>query len=123
MKNSIQLTALFLLAGASLFAVAPVKAATVPGAGIITFSSLPTQKGIEVKVGKNEKALVTISDQAGNVLRKDVLSNKKSLGVDYILTNLDNGDYTIEVTSKGRLVKEDIHIYDEGETKMFFVKS
>jgi|SRR5471030_442275 len=123
MKNSIKLTALFLLAGASVFAAVPAKAVVPSKADIVTFSSLPSQKGVDVKVDKNEKAIVIISDQNGNVLRKDVLSGKKSSEKAYILTSLDNGDYTIEVVSNGKSVKEDIHVYDEGDTKMFIVKA
>jgi hypothetical protein len=66
--------------------------------------------------------MVIISDKDGNVLRKDVLSNKKSMEKGYILTNLDNGDYTIEVISNGKSVKEDVHVYDEDQTKTFIVK-
>ena len=122
MKNSIKLTALFLLAGVSVFAAVPAKAVVPSKTNVVTFSSLPSQNGVGVKVDKNEKAIVIITDKDGNVLRKDELS-KKSLKKDYILTNLDNGDYIIEVISNGKSVKEDIHVYDEGDTKMFFVKA
>jgi hypothetical protein len=122
MKNSIKLTALFLLAGASVFAAVPAKAVVHSSPAIITFSSLPSQNGIDVKVEKSEKAIVIISDKDGNVLRKDVLSNKKNMEKGYILTSLDNGDYTIEVISNGKSVKEDVHVYDEDQTKMFIVK-
>lgn len=123
MKNSIKLTALFLLAGASVFAAVPAKAAVPPKADVVIFSSLPSQNGVGVKVSKNEKAIVIISDQNGNVLRKDVLSEKKSSEKAYILTSLENGDYTIEVIANGKSVKKAIHVYDEGNTKMFIVKA
>ena len=123
MKNSIKLTTLFLLAGASVFAAVPAKAAVPPKADVVIFSSLPSQNGVGVKVSKNEKAIVIISDQNGNVLRKDVLSEKKSSEKAYILTSLENGDYTIEVIANGKSVKKAIHVYDEGNTKMFIVKA
>jgi hypothetical protein len=124
MKASIKFTALLLLAGASVFAAVPAKAVVPTTPPVITFSSLPSQKGIEVKV-KNEpgKAIVTITDNNGEILRRDVLSNAKGLQKGYILTSLDNGDYSIEVAANGNVVKEDIHVYDEGDTKMFIVKS
>lgn len=122
MKNSIKLTALFLLAGVSVFAAVPAKAVVPSSSATITFSSLPSQNGIDVKVEKSDKAMVIISDKDGNVLRKDVLSNKKSMEKGYILTSLDNGDYTIEVISNGKSIKEDVHVYDEDKTKMFIVK-
>jgi hypothetical protein len=122
MKNSIKLTALFLLAGVSVFAAVPVKAMVTTSPTGITFTTLPSQRGVGIKVEKAEKAIVIITDEDGNVLRKDLLSDKKS-EIGYILTNLDNGDYTIEVRSNSRFVKENIHVYEEGQTKMFFVKS
>lgn len=124
MKASIKFTALLLLAGASVFAAVPAKAVVPAKSAVITFSSLPADKGIGVKV-ENElgKAIVTITDKDGDILRKDALSNAKGLEKGYILTSLDNGDYTITVTANGQVAKEDIHVYDEGQTKMFIVKS
>lgn len=127
MKNSFKLTALFLLASTGLFAATTTKAtaAVFPSTkDVITFSSLPSQKGIDVKVEKSEpgKAIVIIYDKDGNVLRKDILSNSKGLEKGYILNQLENGDYTIEVTSNKQVVKKAIHVYDEDQTKMFIVK-
>ena len=127
MKNSIKLTALFLLVSAGLFAATSAKAdgLVVPSTkDVITFSSLPSQKGIEVKVDAtaSEKAIVMIYDKDGNVLRKDVLSAGKAFEKAYILNQLENGDYTIEVTSNKQVVKKDIHVYDEDNTRMFIVK-
>jgi len=123
MKNSIKLTALFLLAGATVFAAVPAKAVIPSTPPAITFSSLPSQKGIDVKVEKSEKAIVIVSDKDGNVLRKDILSNKKGMEKGYVLTSLDNGDYIIEVNANGKSVKQDIHVYDEDQTKMFIIKA
>jgi len=53
-------------------------------------------------------------------LRKDVLAGNRSKG--YILTTLENGDYTMEVTSNKQIVKKNIHVYDEGKTKTFIVQ-
>ena len=123
MKNSIKLTALLLLASAGVFAATPsvAKATLVPPAAAVTFSSMPSQRGVEVKLNESSKAIVMITDQDGNVLRKDVLSNNKGLEKGYVLTKLDNGDYTIEVTANGQTVKKAIHVYDEGQTKMFII--
>ena len=128
MKTSIKLTALFLLASTGLFAATTVKTNSnvAPSAkNEITFSSLPSERGVDVKVEKNApgKAIIMIYDKDGNVLRKDVLSAKKGMEKAYILNQLENGDYTIEVTSNKQVVKKDIHVYDEGDTKMFIIKS
>ncbi|MDB4901101.1 MAG: hypothetical protein JWQ63_382 [Mucilaginibacter sp.] len=124
MKTSIKLTALFLLASTSIFAATPPKTVVPAKADVITFSSLRSDRGINVKVEKNApgKAVVAIYDQDRNMIRKDVLASNKSLEKAYILNKLDNGDYTIEVTSNKQVVKKDIHVYDEGENKMFIVK-
>ncbi len=123
MKTSIKFTALLLLAGASVFAAIPAKAAIPPKLDAVTFSSLPALNGLAIKAEKvTGKAVIIISDQDGNVIRKDVLSNKKGMEKDYILTKLDEGDYTIEVVSKGKSVKQDIHVYTDGNEKYFFIK-
>ncbi|HEY4323746.1 MAG TPA: hypothetical protein VGN20_07160 [Mucilaginibacter sp.] len=124
MKNSIKLTALFLLASTGVFVATSAKAAVVPSkADVITFSSLPSERGIAVKVEKTApgKAIVAIYDQDGNVLRKDIVKSDKAFDKAYILNQLENGDYTIEVTSHGQVVTKDIHVYDENGTKMFIV--
>jgi hypothetical protein len=127
MKNSIKLTALFLVLSAGFFAATSAKAdgLVVPSTkDAITFSSLPSNKGLEVKVdgATSEKAIVLIYDKDGNVLRKDVLSASKAFSKAYILNQLENGDYTIEVTSNKQVIKKDIHVYDEDNTRMFIVK-
>lgn len=124
MKNSIKLTALFLLTSAGLFATASAKTVVPSKADVITFSSLPSERGIDVKVEKTApgKAIVVIYDEVGNVLRKDVVKSDKAFEKAYILNQLENGDYFIEVTSHGQVVTKEIHVYDEGATKMFIVK-
>jgi hypothetical protein len=125
MKNSIKLTALFLLASVSVFAVSPAKTkvSTDPVKDGITFSSLPSNKGVEVKVegSKAAKAIVMIYDQDKNVIYKDALSAHKSMEKGYVLSQLDNGDYTIEVTSNHQTVTKDVHVYDEDGRKQFIV--
>jgi len=124
MKNSIKLTALLLLTSASIFAAVPSKTVVPAKIDAVTFSSLPANNGINIKVDEAStgKAIVIIYDQDGNVLRKDVMSNKKGFETAYILNKLDDGDYTIEVTADKQVVKKAIHVYQEGDSKMFIVK-
>ncbi|ASU32996.1 hypothetical protein [Mucilaginibacter xinganensis] len=118
MKNSIKLTALFLLASAGLFAATPAKTlkADVPP---VTITSLSANKGITVSAA-DAKSIVMIYDQDKNVLRKDVLAGNSSKG--YILNTLENGDYTMEVTANKQTVKKNIHVYNEGKTKTFILQ-
>jgi hypothetical protein len=122
MKNSIKLTALFLLASASLFAATPSKGTTPSDE--ITFSSLPSSKGVDIKVESSapSKAIVMVYDSNDNVIFKDALPAGASMEKGYILNQLENGDYTIEVKENKSDVKKEIHIYTEYETKAFLVK-
>lgn len=124
MKKSIKLSALLVLLTAALFTVNPVKAAPAKTTDEVEFTSLPASNGIDIKVSKSEagKTIIIIYDQDKNVLRKDVLSGAQTAEKGYILTSLDNGDYTIEVTSGKKVVTEEVHIYDEDATKMFIIK-
>ncbi|MEO6978635.1 MAG: hypothetical protein ABI113_09665, partial [Mucilaginibacter sp.] len=61
-----------------------------------------------------------IYDQDKNVLRKDVLTANGSKG--YVLSSLENGNYTMEVTTAGQVVKKNIHVYNEDQTKTFIVQ-
>jgi len=118
MKNSIKLTALFLLASAGLFAAVPAKTVKAD-APSVTISTLASNKGIAVKAAE-AKSIVMIYDQDKNVLRKDVLAANGSKG--YVLSGLENGDYTMEVTSNKQTVKKNIHVYNEDKTKTFIVQ-
>jgi hypothetical protein len=122
MKNSIKLTALLVLASVSVFAATPKSGATPP-AGVITFSSLPSQKGLEVKVQGAEpaKAIVMVTDADKNVIFKDKMPSYKSMEKGYILNQLEDGDYSIEVTADHQTVKKDIHVYEADGEKQFIV--
>ena len=122
MKNSIKLAALFLLASTGLFAATTANAAVISAhKAEITFTTTPSAKGVDVKVEGNGKAIVMIYDMDGNVLRKDVLKNDKDMEKTYILNKLDYGDYTIEVTANGQVVKKNIHVYEEYQRKTFII--
>ena len=122
MKNSIKLTALLLLASASVFAASPLKTNS-PAKSEITFTSMPFNKGLEVKVeaGTPSKAVVIVYNQDKDVIFKDALPANTSMEKGYILNQLENGDYTIEVTSNHQTVTKSVHIYDEDGAKAFIV--
>ena len=122
MKNSIKLTALLVLASVSVFAAAP-KAPVTPSKDVITFSSLPSDKGLEVKVEglSAAKAIVMVSDADKNVIFKDAMPAYKSMEKGYILNQLEDGDYTMEVIANHQTVKKDIHVYEADGAKQFIV--
>jgi len=85
-----------------------------PAKNVVNFSLLQSNGGVGVKVEKNTpgKVVVIISDEYGNVMLKQVLSTGKELEKDYILNRLDNGDYTINVTSDKKVIEKNIRVFD-----------
>ena len=124
MKNSIKLSALFLLLSLGAFAAAPVKAKEDPAKSkdIITLSAMKENRGVYVNVLKagERKPYVLVYDRDANVLLKDVLPNKAEVTKGYVLTNLENGNYTIMVISNKEVVKKQVHVYEEYNQKTFF---
>jgi hypothetical protein len=123
MKASIKLTLLLALASTSVFAATSTKAVVPPSKATITLSSLPSLKGLEVKVDDNTagKAAVIVYDENRNVVYKDVLPALKSMEKGYILTHLQDGKYSLEVSSKHQTVKNNILVYHDGDSKSFIV--
>jgi|SRR6185503_2381652 len=123
MKKTIKLAALFLLASAAFATVASAKG-TISADDQITFSSLPSQRGVEIKVNSTvpSKAIVIIYDANKNVIFKDAMPAFKAMQKGYILDQLENGDYTIVVSENKSVVTKEVHVYDEGNTKSFIVK-
>jgi hypothetical protein len=121
MKKSITLAALLLVLGTSVFAAAPAKTGN-KSQDEISFVPLKSDNGFGVKIDKETagKSIVIISDNEGNVLFKDLLSKGASGTKGYMIDNLDYGDYTVEVYSKSRAVKKQLHIYDDGQAKSYF---
>ncbi len=124
MKNSIKLSALFLLLSAGIFTTTAVSAKphTTETKDVITVSSLKHERGVAVMISKAEasKSYVTIFDQANNILMEDFLPSKVDVAKGYVLTNLDNGDYKFEIRSNDEVVTKTIHVYDEYNKKRFF---
>lgn len=124
MKKAIKLTAIaLLLSGGLLAAPKPHKVVPMNNRDKIDFYTLPSQRGIDLRIRKADpgKTIVVIYDNDGNVLQKDVLTGTQ-IRKGYVLNQLDNGDYSIEITSNHHVFKKDIHIYDEGPIKSFIVK-
>ena len=122
MKKKFNLSALLILAAASLFAAAPVK--PVHGndpsvKSMIKFAQLPANRGIEIKLAADapDKAIVMIYNWDNDIVWRDVLSPKKGMDRGYILSFLDNGNYTVEVMLNKQMVRKTAHVYYKGDTK------
>jgi len=122
MKNSIKLSALFLLLSAGIFTSAAAKGHTGDTKDVITVSSLKHDRGVAVMISKSEasRSYVTIFDQANNILMEDFLPSKVEVEKGYVLSSLDNGDYKFEIKSNDQVVTKTVHIYDENNKKRFF---
>jgi len=121
MKNAFKLAALFLLLGTSAFASAP-KHNRLPmkPREQVSFIPLKTHKGFAIMVDKAEPgtSLVMIYDNNKNVVYKDCLTKFMKNEKKYIFTNLDDGDYTVEVYSKNHDIQTQFSVYSLGEGKL-----
>ena len=128
MKHSIKLLAMGLLLSTGLFAAVPVKHNTPKTASIkkmVSFTQLPTRRGIEIKLNDPTagKAAVIIYDWNNDIVWKEPLSSKKGLDKALVLSQLDNGNYTVEVViDKQMVAKKTAHVYYSGDTKFVQLK-
>ena len=122
MKNAIKLTALLLLAGSSIFA-APSAHKTrhidKPITDMVTFSTTPSRTGVDVKVDKNApgKAVVLIYNYENDVVWKDVLKKNRGMEKAFNLSELGNGNYTVQVILNKQKVQKTAHVYYKGDDK------
>ncbi|MGZ3767612.1 MAG: hypothetical protein ACXVA2_23310, partial [Mucilaginibacter sp.] len=81
---------------------------------------LHASRGFAVLVDKAEagNSEVIIYDNDNNTVFKDRLSKGSRSEKKYILSNLENGTYTVEVFSKNHDVKTKFCIYNKGEKRI-----
>ena len=125
MKKTLKLTALALLLSAGAFAAVPKTAHTMMNGkqDNIVFYTLPSQRGIDLRIKKAEPGttVVTIYDDEGRLLQRDEM-NKTDIRRGYNFTQLDEGDYSIVISSNNQVFKRKIHIYEEGPVRTFIVE-
>ncbi|HZX59624.1 MAG TPA: hypothetical protein VFE54_12895 [Mucilaginibacter sp.] len=117
MKKTIALAALILGLGTSVFAAVPAKL-KAPKAEKVSFTSLKDDKGFGVSVEAG-KSIVMFYDANNNVIFKDLLSKGGAAVKGYVVTGLEDGDYTVEVAANKSVVTKHIHVYDEGQKKSY----
>jgi hypothetical protein len=122
MKKFIRLTGLLLLTCTGLFASASVKPTSHKAASMknmVSFSTLPSKRGVEVKLNQNtpDKAIVIIYNYENDIVWKEALGKNKPMAKAFILNQLDNGNYTVEVTLDKQVVKKTAHVYYKGDSK------
>jgi len=87
---------------------------------VVSLIPLHYQKGFAVRVDKQDagKSMVIIYDQDGTAVFKDMLTKGTVAEKKYILSNLDNGDYTVEVFSKNHDIQTQFFVYHAGQKKI-----
>ena len=100
------------------------KAPTAAKKDVVLFTALSQDKGVGIIIHKADvsKTSVAIYDADGNVVMKDVQGkNANDVLKGYVLSALDNGKYTIKVTSNNEVTKRVVNVYnDENNQKSFF---
>ena len=122
MKKSIKLIALFLLLGTSAFASFHPKSKHKMNYTNAQVSLIPLHhsRGFALMVDKNTpgNSMVIIYDSNGDGVFKHKLQNGLSNETKYLTTQLANGQYTVEVYSKGHDVKTKFYIYNNGSRRI-----
>lgn len=124
--KSSALIAVLVLVSTGVFAKEnPVKKApTAAKKDVVLFTSLSQDKGVGIIIHKADvsKTSVAIYDASGNMVMKDVQAkNGNDVLKGYVLSALDNGKYTIKVTSNKEVTNRVVNVYnDENDQKAFF---
>jgi hypothetical protein len=125
MKTSIKLSALFFLLTAGVFATTAANATDVtPKAkAAVTFSALDHDRGVKLNLAKSEngRSFVRVYSKHNELLLKDVVTTKKDVTKGYVLTELEDGDYIMEVKTNNQVVTKTLHVYEDGDQKTFFI--
>jgi len=122
MKKSINWIVLFLLLGTGTFATTPerFKNRNAKPGYKVSLIPLRLKSGFAVMVDKQEpgKSMVIFYDNNQDVVFKDVLTKETKAEKKYILSYLDDGNYTVEVFSKNHDIKTPFRVYNRGERKI-----
>lgn len=128
MKNSVKITAILLLS--AIFSTGAFAAKKVtsdvpePAQDVVSFTALTKDCGVGVIIHKAApgKSSVAIYDAKGSEIFNDALPKNAKVDVKgYLLNDLQDGDYTIAVTTGNELVKRTVHVYsDENDQKGFY---
>lgn len=122
MKSSIISSALCLLLGVGLCSTvnAKPKHHDMKAREEVSLIPLHHNRGFAVMVDKQEpgKSMVIVYDGYGNAVYKDMLTNDKRAEKKYLLSNLDDGAYSVEVYSKNHDVKTNFYIYNNGRKRV-----
>ena len=121
MKTFLKLSAVLLLSAASvLSAAAKPRHHMSMTHNQVSIIPLKHNRGFAVHVDKGMpgKTLVIINDDAGNTVFKDCLTRGTLAEKKYLLHELNNGKYTVEIFAKGHDIKTNFYIYNNGDRRV-----
>ncbi|HEX8020321.1 hypothetical protein [Mucilaginibacter sp.] len=49
------------------------------------------------------------------------MPSKTDVSKGYVLNGLEDGEYTMEITTNNQVVKKSIHVYQDGDQKSFYI--
>jgi hypothetical protein len=123
MKTSIKLTAMALFLSAGAFAASPKpnhhKTDMNMDKPVVSIIPLKDDRGFAARIDKmgDVRSVVIVYNNDGDAIFKDRLNSNRMGEKKYLLRDLDDGKYTLEVYSKGRDVKTNFFIYYNTNTK------
>jgi hypothetical protein len=118
MKTFAKLSAVLLLSAASIFSASakPRRHMNDMNHNQVSIIPLKNNRGFAIHVDKAMpgKSMVIINDDAGNTIFKDCLTRETLAEKKYLLRELSNGKYTVEIYAKGHDIKTNFYIYNNG---------
>lgn len=124
-KSTIVSAALALLStGAFASNASHVKRDTVIRGGEISaalsYNSNACEVDINIVHATAGNSVITVYDADGNVVLKDKFAiDADTISKTYLMTDLEAGDYTIEVSSNNKVVKQSIALSDDNEEQYY----
>jgi hypothetical protein len=128
MKTSIKLSALFFLLSAGVFATNAAQAKdntdlTPKAKQTVSYDLLDHDRGLKVTLAKSEsgRTYVRFYNKDNQLLMKDVVNTKTDVSKGYVFSELDLGEYKLEITTDGKVTNETVRIYQDGDDKLFYI--
>ncbi|MFB9841323.1 hypothetical protein [Mucilaginibacter ginsenosidivorans] len=86
----------------------------------VSIIPLKHNRGFAIHVDKAipGKSMVIINDDSGNTVFKDCLTRGTLAEKKYMLRELDNGKYSVEIYAKGHDIKTNFYIYNNGNRRV-----
>ncbi|MEO3405359.1 hypothetical protein AAFN85_15725 [Mucilaginibacter sp. CAU 1740] len=128
MKTSIKLSALFFLLSAGVFATNAAQAKdntdlTPKAKQTVSYDLLDHDRGLKLTLAKSEsgRTYVRFYNKDNQLIMKDVVNTKTDVSKGYVFSELDLGEYKLEITTDGKVTNETVRIYQDGDNKLFYI--